>query len=78
LDPVAEFNEADEIARRILTRKTVSDDEFRYVVMFNLTAMTQLLWELSNNQLDRPKNNLGPNRTVSDPREALERSKTRS
>jgi len=66
LDPVAEFNEADEIARRILTRKTVSDDEFRYVVMFNLTAMTQLLWELSNNQLDRPKNNLGPNRTVSE------------
>jgi|SRR6266849_221881 len=63
LDPVAEFNEADEIARRILTRKSVSDDEFRYAVMFNFTAMTQLLWEISNNQLDRSKNNLGPTRT---------------
>jgi hypothetical protein len=57
LDPVEEFNEADEIARRILTRNSVSDDEFRYAVMFNLTAMTQLLWEISNSQLDRSKNN---------------------
>lgn len=30
--------------------------------MFNLTAMTQLLWELSNTQLDWSKNNLGPRR----------------
>ncbi len=30
--------------------------------MFNLTAMTQLLWELSNSQLDRSKNNLVPTR----------------
>jgi len=50
LDPVAEFNEADEIARRILTRKSFSDDEFRYAVMFNLTAMTQMLWELSDDR----------------------------
>jgi hypothetical protein len=55
MDPVVEVNEADEIARKILTHQKVSDDEFRYVVMFNLTAMTQLLWELSN----ASKNNLG-------------------
>ncbi len=36
------------IARKILTHQSVSEDEFRYVVMFNLTAMTQLLWEFSN------------------------------
>ena len=59
MDPVVELSQADEIARRILSRKSVSDEEFRYVVMFNLTAMTQLLWELSNNQLDRSKNTLG-------------------
>jgi hypothetical protein len=62
LDPVADLNQADEIARRILTGKSVSDEEFRYAVMFNLTAMTQLLWEISNNQHDRSKNSLGPTR----------------
>lgn len=60
-----EFNEADEIARRILARQSVSDDEFRYAVMFNLTAMTQLMWELSNRQLGPDKSNLGPTRTQS-------------
>lgn len=60
LDPVVELNEADEIARRILTRQNVSDTEFRYAVMFNLTAMTQLLWELSNAQQDPSKGNLAP------------------
>jgi hypothetical protein len=50
LDPVVELNEADGIVRKILSRQSVSEDEFRYVVMFNLTAMTQLLWELSNTQ----------------------------
>ena len=65
LDPIVELNEADEIARRILTRQSVSDVEFRYAVMFNLTAMTQLLWELSNNQIDRSKNNPRPTRTGS-------------
>src|SRR2546422_11727721 len=50
LDHVVELNEADEIARRILTKQSVSDDEFRYAVMFNLTAMTQLLWELSDDR----------------------------
>jgi len=61
-----EFNEADEIARRILTRQSVSDDEFRYVVMFNLTAMTQLLWELSSSQRDSSKKNLRPTGTRSE------------
>jgi len=51
LDPVVELNQADEIAKKILTRQSVSDEEFRYVVMFNLTAMTQVLWELSNSQV---------------------------
>ena len=60
LDPVVELNEADEIARRILTRQNVSDTEFRYAVMFNLTAMTQILWELSNAQQDPSKSNLAP------------------
>jgi hypothetical protein len=59
MDPVVEVNEADEIARKILTHQKASDDEFRYVVMFNLTAMTQLLWELSNTNVDASKNNLG-------------------
>ena len=45
-----ELNEADGIARKILSRESVSEEEFRYAVMFNLTAMTQLLWELSNGQ----------------------------
>jgi hypothetical protein len=45
-----ELNEADGIVRKILSRQSVSEDEFRYAVMFNLTAMTQLLWELSNSQ----------------------------
>jgi len=45
-----ELNEADEIARKILTRQSVSEEEFRYVLMFNLTAMPQMLWELSNSQ----------------------------
>jgi hypothetical protein len=48
LDPIVELNEADGIVRKILSRQSVSEDEFRYAVMFNLTAMTQLLWELSN------------------------------
>jgi len=56
LDPVVELNEADKIARRILTKQSVSDDEFRYFVMFNLTAMTQLLWELSSAQGGPSKN----------------------
>jgi hypothetical protein len=56
LDPIVELNQADEIARRILTKQSVSDDEFRYVVMFNLTAMTQLLWELSHAQGGQSKN----------------------
>jgi hypothetical protein len=59
MDPVVEVNEADQIARKILTHQKVSDDEFRYVVMFNLTAMTQLLWELSNTSVNASKNNLG-------------------
>ncbi len=50
MDPVVQLSEANEIARKILTHQSVSDDEFRYVVMFNLTAITQLLWELSNTQ----------------------------
>lgn len=50
MDPVAEFGDANEIARRILSKQRVSDEEFRYAVMFNLTAMTQLLWELSNSE----------------------------
>jgi hypothetical protein len=50
LDPILELNEADGIVRKILSRQSVSEDEFRYAVMFNLTAMTQLLWELSNTQ----------------------------
>jgi hypothetical protein len=54
LDPVVELSEADEITRRILAKQSVSEDEFRYVVMFNLTAMTQLLWELSNSKTDPP------------------------
>ena len=65
MDPVAKFNEADEIARKILAKQSVSEDEFRYVVMFNLTAMTQLLWELSNSQLDQSKSSLRPTRTRS-------------
>jgi hypothetical protein len=48
LEPVVELHEADEIARKILTKQNVSENEFRYVVMFNLAAMTQLLWEFSN------------------------------
>jgi hypothetical protein len=78
LDPVAEFNETDEIARRILARKSVSDEEFRYVVMFNLTAMTQLLWELSNHQLDRSKDNPGSDPTGSGSRSGLSRVKKRA
>jgi hypothetical protein len=66
LDPVVEFDEADEIARRILTRQSVSDDEFRYVAIFNLTVMTQLLWELSSGQRDSSKKNLGPTGTRSE------------
>jgi hypothetical protein len=66
LDPVVELNEADEIARRILSKQSVSDEEFRYVVMFNLTAMTQLLWELSNTQADTSQNKLRTARTSSD------------
>jgi len=56
MDPAAELNEANEIARKILTHQSVSQDEFRYVMMFNLTAMTQLLWEFSNMQNTSGKN----------------------
>ena len=73
-----ELNQADEMARRILSRKSVSDEEFRYVVMFNLTAMTQLLWELSNNQLDRSKNNLKPDPAESGSRSGLGRVKNKA
>ena len=55
MDPVVQVNEANEIVRKILAKKSVSDDEFRYAVMFNLTAMTQLLWELSNHQAGQAK-----------------------
>jgi hypothetical protein len=65
LEPVVELDEADQIARRILTKQNVSEDEFRYVVMFNLTAMTQLLWELSNAQGGRSKNKPGTARAGS-------------
>ena len=77
MDPVAGFNEADEISRRILARQSVSNDEFRYVVMFNLTAMTQLLWELSNSQLDHSKNDLGPTRSGSGSQGGASRVKDR-
>ena len=73
-----ELNQADEVARRILSWKSVSDEEFRYVVMFNLTAMTQLLWELSNNQLDRSKNNLGPDLAESGSRRGLSRVRNKA
>jgi hypothetical protein len=56
LETAVELDEANEIARRILTKQNVSQDEFRYAVMFNLTAMTQLLWELSNVQGGPSKN----------------------
>ena len=78
LDPVVELSQADEIARRILSRKSVSDEEFRYVVMFNLTAMTQLLWELSNNQLNRSKNNPGSDLSESGSRSGLSRVKSKA
>jgi hypothetical protein len=41
---------ADEIANRILSGKDVSDAEYRYIVMFNLVAMTQILWELAESK----------------------------
>jgi hypothetical protein len=59
LDPVVELNEADEIARRTLSKQSVTEEEFRYVLMFNLAAMTQLLWELSNNQALLSKHKAG-------------------
>lgn len=54
---------ADEITRRILSGQDVSDAEYRYIVMFNLTAMTQILWELTS-----PKNqsNVGKKGPASD------------
>jgi hypothetical protein len=78
LDPVVELNQADEISRRILARKSVSDEEFRYVVMFNLTAMTQLLWELSNSQLDRSKANPGSDLTRPGSASGLSRVKNKA
>lgn len=50
MEPVMELGVENEIARKILAKEKVSDEEFRYAVLFNLTAMTQLLWELSNNR----------------------------
>jgi hypothetical protein len=47
---------ADEITRRILSGLDVSDAEYRYIVMFNLTAMTQILWELTG---PRKQSNVG-------------------
>ncbi len=78
MDPVLELDEAGEIARRILNRQNVSDDEFRWVVMFNLTAMTQLVWELSNTQLDHSKNNLGLTRIRSGSRSYLSTVKSKA
>ena len=49
MDPVVQLGEAEEITRRILTKQSVTEEEFRYVLAFNLTAMTQILWELANN-----------------------------
>ena len=55
MEPVIELGVENEIARKILAKERVSDEEFRYAVLFNLTAMTQLLWELSNNRESAPK-----------------------
>ncbi len=43
-----QLEKANEIGRKILSGETVSEAEYRYMVMFNLTAITQLLWELSS------------------------------
>ena len=77
LDPIVELNEADGIARKILTRQSVSEDEFRYAMMFSLTAMTRLLWELSNSQ-DSSKNRLGAAETDPNSQSGRRRLKSRS
>jgi hypothetical protein len=43
-----QLEKANEIGRKILSGQTVAEAEYRYMVMFNLTAITQLLWELSS------------------------------
>jgi len=43
-----QLEKANEIGRKILSGQAVSEAEYRYMVMFNLTAITQLLWEISN------------------------------
>ena len=55
MEPVVNLEDADEIVRKILSKQPVSEEEFRYSVLFNLTAMTQLLWELSNNKTSSSK-----------------------
>lgn len=38
---------ANEITRKFLAGQYISDDDYKFSVMLNLAAMTQLLWELS-------------------------------
>lgn len=65
LDSVVQLGEANEITRKILNRQPVTDEEFRYVLMFNLTAMTQILWELSGFDPERARSILGEMRSRS-------------
>jgi hypothetical protein len=53
LDQSDDYDRVDKITRKILSGQSVSEAEYRYNVMFNLTAMTQLLWELSSQRNHR-------------------------
>ncbi len=55
MEAVDQLEKANKIASRILSGLSVSEDEFRYMAMFNLTAITQILWEL--NHQGRPETN---------------------
>lgn len=41
------LQKANEITRKFLAGEYISDDDYKFSVMLNLAAMTQILWELS-------------------------------
>ena len=42
-----ELKKADEITAKVLDGSPVTTEEYRYIVLFNLRALTQIMWEIS-------------------------------
>ena len=76
MEPIVNIEDADEIVSKILSKQPVSEEEFRYSVLFNLTAMTQLLWELTNKTSS--SKNVGPVEVESDLEPARTRIKSKA